>query len=56
MGVTKRHASDLIFPEEDENFSATLKAIRHAYDLRAIAASDEGTEIPRERELVYYLV
>ncbi len=42
--------ADRIFPEKDEKFSATLNAVRHAYDL----LNGEGKA--GEKEAVYYLV
>jgi len=35
VGITQILSAELIFPEEDEQFSATLRAIRKAHSLRA---------------------
>jgi SulP family sulfate permease len=60
IGITERHAIDHIFIEETEDYSATLKAIRHAYALAAIEAISAGrTEDWQElsaTKLAYYLV
>jgi len=50
IGVGRHVANEFIFPEEDEEFSATLKAIRKALSL--IAASD----VPKTEAGAYYLV
>lgn len=50
IGVGRYVADELIFPEEDEDFSATLKAIRKAL---SIHAASNG---PRTDEGTYYLV
>jgi SulP family sulfate permease len=42
--------ADRIYPEKDENYSATLNAVRHAYSLLPQQNSTD------EREAVYYLV
>jgi len=54
IGITAYLSTDLIFPEEDDNFSASLKAIRKAYALRG-TPDDAG---PSARPVVgaYYLV
>jgi SulP family sulfate permease len=39
VGITHILSTDLIFPEEDEQFSATLQAIRKAHALRAAKLS-----------------
>jgi len=49
MGITGRHPRELIFLEEETDFSATLAAVRSA---RAFAAAPER----HESELAYYLV
>lgn len=47
--------ADRIFPEEGEKYSATLKAVRHAYQL--LEEKNAGTAPAREKaEAVYYLV
>jgi hypothetical protein len=50
----------LNFPEEEKDYSSTLKAIRRAYELAAIEARDAGRtaewEQYKARELAYYLV
>ena len=51
--------ADRIFPEEDEKFSATLKAVRHAYDLLGQNSCDHcgrGELVSADREGLYYLV
>jgi SulP family sulfate permease len=54
---------DRIFPEEDKVFSATLRAVRHAYQLarKSEANTVTGTaalapEHNEEKEPAYYLV
>jgi len=50
VGIAAHLPADLLFPEEDEDYSATLKAVRKAYALRAErddTARDDGA---------YYLV
>jgi sulfate permease, SulP family len=53
---------DRIFPEEDEVFSATLRAVRHAYQLSRKSAAEAATgpagmgPLHEEEEAVYYLV
>jgi SulP family sulfate permease len=60
IGITEHHPVDLIFKEEDEDFSATLKAIRRAFALRTMhAAVAPDTTSNGERantELEYYLI
>jgi SulP family sulfate permease len=59
VGITKRHAPDLIFPEEEKDFSATLNAVRYAYGLAARRArGDEAGEWPNlnNTQLAYYLI
>jgi len=56
IGIADRHPSDLIFQEEDEDYSATLKAIRHAYALRSAATVDTGGATPAKADPAYYLV
>jgi SulP family sulfate permease len=46
--------ADRIFPEEQQVFSATLRAVRHAYAL--IEAKAEKTNAPEEKNPIYYLV
>jgi len=59
-GIAQSHSSELVFIEEEKNFSSTLKAIRRAYELAAIEAKDAGKsaewETLRSMELAYYLV
>jgi SulP family sulfate permease len=54
VGVMRQLGPELIFPEEDEDFSATLKAIRKAYALRSGRVS--GGSEPMELDGAYYLV
>ncbi len=59
VGITKRHSLDLIFPEEERDFSATLNAVRHAYGLAARRArGDEARGWPNlnDTQLAYYLI
>jgi SulP family sulfate permease len=63
VGITKWFPKDRIFPEEDEIFSATLRAVRYAKQLAGrddagIVAGPEGIKpLPvEEKEPVYYLV
>lgn len=64
IGITERLPADRIFTEEEKDFSATLKAIRHAYALAARAAGGGAPQAARQAEwqdlggakLAYYLV
>ena len=51
--------SDRVFYEEDQVYSATLKAVRHAYDLLGKDprhSSGEFEAIEGEKKELYYLV
>ncbi|MGH3724918.1 MAG: SulP family inorganic anion transporter [Mycobacterium sp.] len=50
VGATQWLPAEHIFPEEDREFSATLKAVRYAQ------ATIDGTNDSRSREKLYYLV
>jgi SulP family sulfate permease len=54
VGIGRELPPEQIFPEEDEDFSATLKAIRRALALRA-AQDASGSSLP-PRGASYYLV
>lgn len=60
IGITGYHPSELIFLEEDEDYSATLKAIRKAYALGASGvdgSADRTSESATAKgELAYYLI
>jgi sulfate permease, SulP family len=60
IGITARYPRDFIFTEEEQDFSATLKAIRKAYALAAIDARADGRTADWENldatKLAYYLV
>jgi sulfate permease, SulP family len=60
IGITERYPRDFIFAEEEQDFSATLKAIRKAYALAAIQARADGRTADWESldatKLAYYLV
>jgi SulP family sulfate permease len=60
IGITERYPRDFIFTEEEQDFSATLKAIRKAYALAAIDARADGRTANWENlgatKLAYYLV
>ncbi|WP_020179764.1 SulP family inorganic anion transporter [Methylopila sp. M107] len=61
IGLAEADAPELVFIEEEEDFSATIKAIRHAYALAAIErrrTTGAGQADPAEddRPLKYYLV
>ncbi|ACK51764.1 sulphate transporter [Methylocella silvestris BL2] len=60
IGVADRLSPDFIFIEEEQDYSATLKAIRRAYALAAIEAKSRGAEPEWEsfkaNKLAYYLV
>jgi SulP family sulfate permease len=50
--------ADRLFPEEEEKYSATLRAVRYAFKLRG---HEEAEEVlpdvsPAEKEVEYYLV
>ena len=51
MGIAKRHGEDLIFTEEEKDYSATLAAVRKAYELAANNLHERAAGFP-----VYYLV
>jgi sulfate permease, SulP family len=51
--------ADCVFPEEDEKFSATLKAVRHVYELleRNTCVHCGKSELAgTDRQALYYLV
>ena len=49
--------SDRLFPEEGEKYSATLHAVRHAYQLLGENAGEDQSQAPvAERDPKYYLV
>lgn len=54
VGISRDLPPEQIFPEEDEDFSATLRAIRKALSLRA-AQDTSGMSLP-PRGASYYLV
>ena len=57
VGITQHYPAELIFAEEDEEYSATLKAVRRAYSL--LGPRTEASRNGRERggaEAAYYLV
>ncbi len=64
IGLTTWFPSERIFPEEDEAFSATLRAVRHAGELanrHQTAAADQPAATPEsvrwdEMNAAYYLV
>jgi SulP family sulfate permease len=55
-----RYPADLVYVEEDEDYSATLKAVRRVYELLAAAKAGEGsaeTDADQShQEKLYYLV
>lgn len=60
IGIAERLSPELIFTEEEQDYSATLKAIRRAYALAAIKPKTAGTaadwESFRAIKVAYYLV
>lgn len=57
IGITSRHPPELIFTEEEVDYSATLKAVRRAYALAAREAQSAGAPVdPARKEVVYYLI
>jgi SulP family sulfate permease len=54
IGIADFLGAERIFPEEDDSFSATLKAIRQAYAMRAHAAAGSDAVTPVAG--AYYLV
>jgi sulfate permease, SulP family len=59
IGLTQRHSFDLIFPEEERDYSATLHAVRNAYALAARKArGPEARCWPdlSDVQLAYYLI
>jgi SulP family sulfate permease len=61
-GLSKLHFAkwlpgDRVFLEDDEFYSATLKAVRHAYELlRSQGGSTRSEEIAGGQKELYYLV
>jgi len=51
MGIAKRHGEELIFAEEEKDYSATLAAVRKAYRLAADSFPERAAN-----SAVYYLV
>lgn len=51
MGIAERHGEDLIFAEQEKDYSATLDAVRKAYDLAA-----NTNRRDTENNAAYYLV
>ncbi|MGA2101870.1 MAG: hypothetical protein ABSG34_12235 [Candidatus Sulfotelmatobacter sp.] len=50
---------DRVFPEEDEKFSATLKAVRHVYELlqqNSCKHCGQNELVSADRQPLYYLV
>ncbi len=47
---------DRIYPEEDRQYSATLRAVRHAYQLLHQKSPVDAAKILLDREAMYYLV
>jgi SulP family sulfate permease len=58
VGLTRRLEADRLFPEDEREYSATLRAVRHAYGMiRAAHGSLPGSGSAEEPETpVYYLV
>jgi SulP family sulfate permease len=62
VGINKWFPTDHIFPEEDQKFSATLRAVRHANRLASESGATNGengdtrTTPDRGEDEVYYLV
>jgi sulfate permease, SulP family len=59
VGLTRRIEADRLFPEDDREYSATLRAVRHAYGMLRAASRGTLPEEPGVQELetpVYYLV
>jgi SulP family sulfate permease len=50
--------ADHVFPEEEEKFSATLKAVRHVYELLEDNPCDHcmQAEFAGDQQPLYYLV
>ncbi len=51
--------ADYVFPEEQEKFSATLKAVRHAYELLEENSCDhcgQGEFVGADQQPLYYLI
>jgi len=46
VGFDRWFPSERVFPEEDEEFSATLKAVRYAHALRGF--DESGAQVPAE--------
>jgi len=51
LAIASRHGENLIFAEQEKDYSATLAAVRKAYELAADTRSERPTNPP-----VYYLV
>lgn len=59
VGLTRRIEADRLFPEDDREYSSTLRAVRHAYGILRASSRGALPEEPGVQELetpVYYLV
>jgi SulP family sulfate permease len=56
FGIVERHSIDLIFPEEERDYSSTLSAVRRAYALATQQALRRGEQAPPDQKPRYYLV
>jgi SulP family sulfate permease len=59
VGLTRRIEADRLFPEDDREYSATLRAVRHAYGMMRAASRGTVPGDPDAEEVetpVYYLV
>jgi len=58
VGVTERLEADRLFPEDEREYSATLRAVRHACEMirAAHGTSSEGQSAQKPETPVYYLV
>ncbi|MGA2552933.1 MAG: sodium-independent anion transporter, partial [Burkholderiaceae bacterium] len=56
VGIVDHHGAELIFPEGEEEYSGTLKAIRKAYTLLRNEQSHRGSLPPSPGDSAYYLV
>ena len=58
VGLNRRFEADLLFPEDELEYSATLRAVRHAYDMIRAAQGGlpEGRSAEEPQKPVYYLV
>ena len=55
VGLIRRLEPDRVFPEDEREYSSTLRAVRHAYGMMR-AASPDAADAHEADTPVYYLV